>query len=114
MPNTQKYEKLITLVEVIGFIAFALPLKRVLAPLIWRFAGPVSHVTVLVVLTGYMRARGISWSEMGLRPLPGIKAKLMVIPRPFLFFWPLEPCSWCSSEICSQLSCCTAPLIPSV
>ncbi|MDQ7018432.1 MAG: type II CAAX endopeptidase family protein [Robiginitomaculum sp.] len=86
MPNTQKYEKLIAFIEVIGFVAFALILKRVLDPLIWRFAGPVSLVTVLVILTGYMRFRGLSWSDMGLRALPGIKAKLMVIPQAFLVF----------------------------
>ncbi len=86
MPDTLKSEKLIALIEVIGFVAFALILKRVLDPLIWRFAGPVSLITVLVILTGYMRFRGLSWSEMGLRPLPGIKAKLMVIPQAFLVF----------------------------
>jgi CAAX protease family protein len=86
MPNTLKSEKLIAFIEVIGFVAFALILKRVLDPVFWRFAGPVSLITVLIILTGYMRFRGQSWSEMGLRPLPGIKAKLMVIPQAFLVF----------------------------
>ncbi|PHS27295.1 MAG: CPBP family intramembrane metalloprotease [Robiginitomaculum sp.] len=82
----QKSEKLIAFIEVIGFVAFALILKRGLDPVFWRFAGPVSLIIVLVILTGYMRARGLRWSEMGLRPLPGIKAKLMVIPQAFLVF----------------------------
>jgi len=86
MPNTLKYEKLIAFIEVIGFVAFALILKRVLDPLIWRFAGPVSLVAVLIILTGYMRFRGLSWSDMGLRALPGIRAKLMVIPQALLVF----------------------------
>jgi membrane protease YdiL (CAAX protease family) len=86
MPNTLKSEKLIAFIEVIGFVAFALILKRGLDPVFWRFAGPVSLIIVLVILTGYMRFRGLSWSEMGLRPLPGIKAKLMVIPQAFLVF----------------------------
>ncbi|PHS28981.1 MAG: CPBP family intramembrane metalloprotease [Robiginitomaculum sp.] len=86
MPNILKSEKLIALIEVTGFVVFALILKRVLDPLIWRFAGPVSLVTVLVILTGYMRFRGLSWSDMGLRALPGIKEKLMVIPQAFLVF----------------------------
>jgi len=47
----------------------------------WRYAGPVSLLLTLGLLTLYMRARGLRWSAMGLVPLPGWRAKLMVLPQ---------------------------------
>lgn len=72
------------LAEVIGFVALALGSRYVMSLFFWRFAGPVSLVFTLAILTFYLRGRGISWSDMGLRALPGIKAKLMVIPQTVL------------------------------
>ncbi len=77
-------QKLSALIEVIGFVALALILKRVLDPVIWRYAGPVSLISTLAVLTIYMRFRGLSWAGMGLRRLPGLKAKLLVLPQSLL------------------------------
>jgi len=69
------------LAEVIGFVALALGSRYVMSLFFWRFAGPVSLVFTLAILTSYLRGRGIGWSDMGLRALPGIKAKLLVIPQ---------------------------------
>lgn len=47
----------------------------------WRYAGPASLLLTLGLLTLYMRATGLRWSAMGLVPLRGWKAKLMVLPK---------------------------------
>ena len=86
MFNIAKSEKLIALIEVLVFAAIAFGLKKIMDPLFWRYAGPVSLISTLVLLSVYMRFRGLHWSEMGLIPLPGIRAKLMVIPKAFLVF----------------------------
>ncbi len=86
MPSTQKSGRRTAVIELVVFVAFALILKKIMDPLFWRYAGPVSLITVLVVLTGYMRMRGESWASMGLRALPGVKAKLMLIPQTLLTF----------------------------
>jgi CAAX protease family protein len=86
MSSILKSKNLIAAVELVGFVAFALILKRVFDPLIWRYAGPVSLIIVLVVLTGYMRMRRETWAGMGLIALPGARAKLMLIPKTLLAF----------------------------
>jgi len=67
--------------EIAAFVAFALLTKFLMSPLFWRYAGPASLLLTLGLLTLYMRARGLRWSAMGLVPLPGWKAKLMVLPQ---------------------------------
>lgn len=42
----------------IGFTAFALALKGLLDLVIWRYAGPVSLVIVLVCVGVYLNRRG--------------------------------------------------------
>jgi len=86
MPSILKSPKLIAFAEVLAFVAFALISKRVLDPIIWRYAGPVSLVITIAVLTVYMRSRGVSWADMGLPALHGMRAKLMVIPQTLLTF----------------------------
>ncbi len=86
MVNILKSKNLIAAIELVGFVAFALTLKKSFDPYIWRYAGPVSLIIVLVVLTGYMRIRGETWAGMGLIPLPGVRAKLMLIPKTLLAF----------------------------
>ncbi len=49
--------------------------------LFWRYAGPASLLLTLGLLTLYMRAVGLRWSAMGLVPLPGWRAKLMLLPQ---------------------------------
>ena len=70
--------------EVLAFVALALGSRYVMSLFFWRFAGPVSLIFTLGVLTFYLRGRGISWRDMGLRRLPGLKAKLLVIPQTVL------------------------------
>lgn len=55
-------------------------------PLFQAYAGPVSLITTLVLLTFYMHLRGEKWASMGLRALPGSKAKLLLLPQATLIF----------------------------
>jgi len=72
--------------ELAAFAVFAIASKALLSVVAWRYAGPLSLLIVLFVLTLYMRSRGRSWAEFGLKPLPGIKAKLMLFPQASLTF----------------------------
>lgn len=67
--------------EIIAFVGFALVSKYLLSLVFWRYAGPVSLLLTLGLLTPYLRWRGMKWSQMGLVPLPGLKAKLWVLPQ---------------------------------
>lgn len=67
--------------EVAAFVGFALLSKYLLSLVFWRYAGPVSLLLTLALLTLYLRARGTGWLAMGLVPLPGWRAKLMVLPK---------------------------------
>jgi len=71
-------------IEAIAFVAIALISKSLLDPFIWRFSGPITLIGTLIVLTFYMRMRGYHWSEFGLRSLPGVKAKLLILPQALL------------------------------
>jgi CAAX protease family protein len=86
MYSILKSKNLIAAIELVGFVAFALILKRAFDPLFWRYAGPVSLIIVLIVLSGYMRMRRETWAGMGLIALPGARAKLMLIPKTLLAF----------------------------
>lgn len=72
------------LAEVAGFVGFSLLTKYLLSLVIWRYAGPVSLLLTLAVLTLYLRTQGVGWASLGLRPLPGWRAKLMVVPQALL------------------------------
>ena len=74
------------LAEVGCFVLLAVASKWVLDQVIWSFSGPISLIFTLGILTLYLRSRGENWSELGLRPLPGAKAKLLVIPQTLLVF----------------------------
>lgn len=63
--------RLIALAEFIAFLAFALVSKQLLDPYFWRYSGPVSLGITLLVLAGYMRLRGWSWTSYGLPSFPG-------------------------------------------
>ncbi|WP_339826055.1 CPBP family intramembrane glutamic endopeptidase [uncultured Parasphingorhabdus sp.] len=79
-------QRWIILAEISGFVAFALLSKYLMSLVFWRYAGPVSLLLTLALVTLYMRRIGIDWPSLGLRRLPGIKAKLMVIPQAMLVF----------------------------
>ncbi|WP_255454771.1 CPBP family intramembrane glutamic endopeptidase [Parasphingopyxis sp. CP4] len=70
--------------EVLAFVALALGSRYVMSLFFWRFAGPVSLIFTLGILTVYLRGRGIGWRDLGVRRLPGLKAKLWVIPQTVL------------------------------
>jgi hypothetical protein len=70
--------------EIAAIVAFALLSKFLMSLLFWRYAGPASLLLTLGLLTLYMRVVGLRWSAMGLVPLPGWKAKLMVLPQAVL------------------------------
>lgn len=67
--------------EVAAFVGFALGSKALMSLVAWRYAGPISLLTTLAVLTVWLRFRGTGWREMGLVPLRGWKAKLLVLPK---------------------------------
>lgn len=73
-------------VELAVFGALALVLRIAFDPLFWRFAGPVSLIATLACLALYLHRRGEGWSSVGLIPLNGIRAKLMVLPQALLVF----------------------------
>ncbi|MEE2565387.1 CPBP family intramembrane glutamic endopeptidase [Hyphobacterium marinum] len=70
--------------ELFVFVGFAIGSKLIADQIIWKFAGPITLILTLVLLTIYMYARGERWSGMGLRALPGWKAKLLVLPQTLL------------------------------
>ena len=72
------------LLEILFFVVFALGTKALALEWIPKYAGPITLILTLVVLTLYMRRQGRTWANYGLKPLEGIKPKLMVIPQAFL------------------------------
>ncbi len=84
MNQNPKRERVIVLAEVIAVVAIAFASKAALDQVFWRFSGPVSLITLLVLLTVYLHRRGIHWSQMGLRAVPGAKSKWLMIPQTLL------------------------------
>ena len=60
--NLQK----LSLSAFIGFTVFALALKGLLDLVVWRYAGPISLVIVLVCVSLYLTRRGIGFDKIGL------------------------------------------------
>lgn len=67
--------------EIVAFVGFAFLSKYLMSLFFWRYAGPVSLLLTLALLTIYLRARGSGWPTMGLVPLAGWKAKLRILPQ---------------------------------
>ncbi|WP_017931976.1 CPBP family intramembrane glutamic endopeptidase [Robiginitomaculum antarcticum] len=76
-----KSERRAALLEVTVVILIAFISKWALSLFMWRFAGPVSLLAVVGLLTLYMNRRGESWREYGLKRLDGVRSKLMVLPQ---------------------------------
>ena len=75
--------------ELLAFTALAFGSRLAFAQFAWAYSGPMSLLLTLVVLTLYMRARGVAWRDMGLIRLPGWRAKALVLPKalvPFALF----------------------------
>ena len=86
MTKHSKPERAKALVEVFAVVAIAFLAKAALDPFFWRFSGPVSLITLLILLTVYLRRQGIYWSGMGLRAVPGAKSKWLMVPQTLLAF----------------------------
>ncbi len=80
-PDGSAQSRLGAAAEVAAFVGLALLSKFLLSLVVWRYAGPASLLLTLAVLTVYLRKRGSNWSQLGLVPLSGLKAKLMVLPQ---------------------------------
>jgi len=72
------------LAEVVAFIACALLSNYMMSLVFWRYAGPVSLLLTLAVLTLYRRSHGAGWATLGLRRLHGRRAKWLVLPQALL------------------------------
>lgn len=80
------YSRTIILLEVFGFIGFALASKSIVSLWTWKYAGPITLIFTLVLLTLFMRLQGRSWSMYGIKSLQGVKVKLLVVPQCLLVF----------------------------
>ncbi|KXJ59049.1 MAG: hypothetical protein AXW14_16075 [Alteromonas sp. Nap_26] len=69
------------MLEILFFVIFALGTKALALEWTAKYAGPITLIFTLMVLTLHMRNQGKSWAQYGLKPLKGIKPKLMVIPQ---------------------------------
>lgn len=86
MSSTENTKKQRAIVELAGFVAFALISKQMMDPFFGPYSGPASLITTIILLTIYMHLRGEKWASMGLRALPGAKAKLLVLPQAIAIF----------------------------
>ncbi|WP_370336639.1 CPBP family intramembrane glutamic endopeptidase [Parvularcula marina] len=77
-------ERALAFTEVIAVVAIAFLSKAALDQYFWRFSGPVSLIILLMFLTAYLRLRGINWSDMGMRAVPGAKSKWLMVPQTLL------------------------------
>ncbi|MDC1436557.1 CPBP family intramembrane metalloprotease [Gammaproteobacteria bacterium] len=73
-------------VELLAFVVFALVSNEVMDPFFGSYSGPASLITTLIILTIYIHRRGQNWRSMGLCKLPGLKAKLLVVPQAMAIF----------------------------
>jgi membrane protease YdiL (CAAX protease family) len=83
IPSSERY---MALIEVICVIIIAFASKWALSLFMWRYAGPVSLVVLVGLLTLYFHRRGETWRDYGLKRLEGTRAKLMVLPQMGLAF----------------------------
>lgn len=86
MSSIEKMKKRRAVAELIGFVAFALISKQMMDSLLGAYSGPATLITTLILLTIYMHRQGEKWTSLGLRALPGAKAKLLLLPQAFLIF----------------------------
>lgn len=73
-----------SLAELVSFVTILFGTKTLVDPLTWQFSGPISMIFTLILLGVYLRLQNEPWSELGLRSLPGWKAKLLLLPQAIL------------------------------
>ena len=78
--SSQKF----VLLEIMLFVVFALGTKAFALEWTPKYAGPITLIVTLAVLTNYMHLQGRSWAQYGLKPLVGMKPRLMVMPQALL------------------------------
>ncbi len=58
--------------------------KAALSVVTWQFAGPISLLTLLALITVYLHRRGESWAQLGLVSPGGWKSYGLVLPQTLL------------------------------
>ena len=86
MSGTGKTKQRRAVAELVGFVAFALISKQMMDSVLGAYSGPTTLIATLILLTIYMHTQGEKWASLGLRALPGVKAKLLLLPQAFLIF----------------------------
>ena len=86
MSSAGKIKKRRAVAELVGFVAFALISKQMMDSLLGAYSGPATLITTLILLTIYMHTRREKWASLGLRALPGAKARLLILPQALLIF----------------------------
>ncbi|WP_375548968.1 CPBP family intramembrane glutamic endopeptidase [Oceanicaulis alexandrii] len=66
------------LLEVLIAALAAMTVKALISLVLWRYAGPLTLLTVLSGLTVYLRWRGLGWRRFGLVKLPKLKSWLLL------------------------------------
>ena len=66
------------LLEVLIAALAAMTVKALISLVLWRYAGPLTLLTVLSGLTVYLRWRGLGWRHFGLIKLPKLKSWLLL------------------------------------
>ncbi|WP_417322239.1 CPBP family intramembrane glutamic endopeptidase [Erythrobacter aureus] len=74
------------ILEVVAFAALAFGSRLVFAEITWKFSGPISLLFTLIVLTLYLRTKGVGWRDMGFVRLPDWKSRLLVLPKAGFIF----------------------------
>lgn len=87
MPVSEdRSSRLRILFEVIAFMGLAVASKAALSLIAWKYAGPISLLMLIGILTLYFRRIGHSWRDFGLVRLASVKSKLLVFPQAVLVF----------------------------
>ena len=66
------------LLEVLIAALAAMTVKALISLVLWRYAGPLTLLTVLSGLTVYLRWRGLGWRHFGLIKIPKLKSWLLL------------------------------------
>lgn len=78
--------RIYVLCEVVAFMGLAVASKALLSLVAWKYAGPISLIGLLGILTLYLHRIGFSWRDFGLTRLPDLKARLLILPQALLVF----------------------------
>lgn len=74
------------LIDLVLVLGTAVAVKAAMMPVAWKFAGPVSLLSAVLVATVLLVLRGQSWRDLGLVRIAGWRAKLLLLPQALLTF----------------------------